>query len=185
MPMTRPFACSAIVLAVLGSWLAVRAQQPTPEVCDRAGDMAALIACARKREPDRTARCASPAPASMSWPAKGEVVQPFGVQTTHGGTSKGLVLAIHTDAAVKSPVAGIVVFAGDFRSYGRIVIIDACTHDVLLAGLSRIDLLAGQPVTAGQPIGAMAKSSGDPPVLYIEVRSDGRPVDPAPLLAPR
>ncbi len=183
-PKPRYFARSAALLALLGGWTAVQAQQLS-ETCDRAGDMAALIECARKREADRSVRCASRRQTLMSWPAPGEVVLPFGVQTRHGTTSKGLVISTSAEAVIKSPVEGIVLFAGAFRSFGQIVIVDACTHDVLLAGLSRIDLPAGQSVTAGQRLGAMAKSSGDPPVLYIEMRSDGRPVDPAPRLAPR
>lgn len=185
MPMPKVFASLMALLALTGAATTARAQQLPLESCGSAADMAALIDCARKRETNRAARCASNGPASMSWPASGDVILPFGAATKHGTNSKGLVIATPSEAVVKSPVAGVVLFAGAFRSYGQIIIIDACAHDVLLAGLTRIDVAAGVPLRLGQPIGVMAKTSVDTPVLYIEARRDERPVDPIPLLGPR
>ena len=185
MPTLKVFVGLAVLLALTGAVAATRAQQPAPESCGDASDMAALIDCARKRETNRAARCASSGPAPMSWPAPGDVIVPFGAATKHGTHSKGLVIATPSEAIVKSPVAGVVLFAGAYRSYGQIVIIDACAHDVLLAGLTQIDVPAGGSLGLGQPLGAMAKTSGDAPVLYIEARRDGRPIDPAPLLGQR
>jgi len=175
----------AAILVLHGPCPSAESQQSVPKVCDSASDVAALVDCARKHEPDRIARCASAKPAPMSWPAPGEVLQAFGVATKYGAVSKGLVIATPSEASVRSPVAGIVLFAGPFRSFGQLVVIDACTHDILLAGMSRIDVPLGHLVAKDHLIGAMAKTTSDTPVLYIEARNDGRPVDPALLLGPR
>jgi septal ring factor EnvC (AmiA/AmiB activator) len=81
-----------------------------------------------------------------------------------------------------------VVYAGEFRSYGQLLIINAGGgYHILLAGMSRIDVSLGQFVLAGEPIAAMGTpavpGSGDDnsrPVLYVEFRKDGRPIDPDP-----
>jgi len=82
-----------------------------------------------------------------------------------------------------------VVYAGPFRSYGQLLIINAGGgYHILLAGMSRIDVSLGQFVLAGEPIAVMGRaaapgSSGEDssrPVLYVEFRKDGRPVDPGP-----
>lgn len=175
-------------LGLLALWVGpgtIRAQQPVPDPCGAAGDLSALIECARKRDTTRATRCANPEVAAMSWPSAGDVILPFGTQTRMGTVSKGLVIATPSGAAVTSPASGMVLFAGSFRSYGQIVVIDACSHDLLLAGLAGLDRRAGGTITKGQPVGSMSKTTSEPPVLYIEARRDGRPVDPAPLLGPR
>jgi septal ring factor EnvC (AmiA/AmiB activator) len=80
-----------------------------------------------------------------------------------------------------------VVYAGEFRSYGQLLIINAGGgYHVLLAGMSRIDVSLGQFVLAGEPIAVMgsgAPSQNDDssrPVLYVEFRKDGTPIDPDP-----
>jgi septal ring factor EnvC (AmiA/AmiB activator) len=82
-----------------------------------------------------------------------------------------------------------VVYAGPFRSYGQLLIINAGGgYHVLLAGMSRIDVSPGQFVLAGEPIAEMGKpampdqSSDDSsrPVLYVEFRKDGKPIDSGP-----
>lgn len=72
MPTLKVFAGLAVLLALTGAVAATRAQQPAPESCGDASDMAALIDCARKRRDHRAARGAlSSGPAPMSWPASG------------------------------------------------------------------------------------------------------------------
>ena len=83
------------------------------------------------------------------------------------------------------------VYAGPFRSYGQLLIINAGDgYHVLLAGMERIDVQLGQFVLAGEPVAAMAaQKAGEhrrvdvgatQPVLYIEFRKDGTSIDPAP-----
>jgi murein DD-endopeptidase MepM/ murein hydrolase activator NlpD len=132
-------------------------------------------------------------------PAQGRRVLGFGDKTQHGGTSKGLVLETRFDARVTSPCDGWVVYAGEFRSYGQLLIINAGGgYYVLVAGMSQMDVGPGQFVLASEPIGTMsgaprtaqlaAEKTGldetvpqsSAPVLYIEFRKDGQPVDSDP-----
>jgi len=105
-----------------------------------------------------------------------------------GGTLKGISLQTRGAARITAPADGWVVYAGEFRSYGQLLIINAGGgYHVLLAGMSRIDVSLGQFVLAGEPIAVMGNSAmpsqGDDnsrPVLYVEFRKDGRPIDPDP-----
>jgi septal ring factor EnvC (AmiA/AmiB activator) len=121
-------------------------------------------------------------------PVQGRRVLTFGEKTQYGSQSKGLVIETRHAAQVVSPCDGWIVYAGEFRSYGQLLIINAGGgYHILLAGLSQIDAQLGQFVLAGEPVGVMsaaAKSStqaqDNAPVLYIEFRKDQRPVDPDP-----
>jgi septal ring factor EnvC (AmiA/AmiB activator) len=102
---------------------------------------------------------------------------------------KGISLQTREEARITAPADGWVVYAGPFRSYGQLLIINAGGgYHILLAGMSRIDVSLGQFVLAGEPIAVMGSlaasgSSGKDslrPVLYVEFRKDGRPVDPGP-----
>jgi septal ring factor EnvC (AmiA/AmiB activator) len=84
-----------------------------------------------------------------------------------------------------------VVYAGPFRNYGQLLILNAGSgYHVLLAGMDRISVDLGQFVVTGEPVAvmggggsqvpaALAANSGQP-VLYVEFRKDGTPVDPSP-----
>jgi septal ring factor EnvC (AmiA/AmiB activator) len=121
-------------------------------------------------------------------PAQGRQVLGFGEKTQFGGQSKGIVLETRQGAQVTSPCDGWIVYAGEFRSYGQLLIINAGGgYHVLLAGLSQIDVQPGQFVLAAEPVGTMTgwpqqspPTSSNAPVLYVEFRKDGRPVDPDP-----
>ncbi len=125
----------------------------------------------------------------LQLPAQGRRVLAFGEKTQYGGQSKGMVLETRYGGQVTAPAEGWVVFAGEFRSFGQLLIINAGDgYHLLLAGLSQIDVQVGEFVLAGQPVGVMSgltkgakpKSSDAAPVLYIEFRKDSRPIDPAP-----
>ncbi|MEQ1711174.1 MAG: peptidoglycan DD-metalloendopeptidase family protein [Hyphomicrobium sp.] len=129
------------------------------------------------------------AKAKLPLPAQGRRVLAFGEKTNYGGHSKGLVLETRHGAQITSPSDGWIVYAGEFRSYGQLLIINAGGgYHILLAGLSQIDVQPGQFVLAAEPVGTMgaspkSTSGGAPqtaPVLYVEFRKDGRPVDPDP-----
>ena len=83
------------------------------------------------------------------------------------------------------------VYAGAFRSYGQLLILNAGGgYHVLLAGMERISVDLGQFVLTGEPVAVMGDASqasasvtpGVPkqPVLYVEFRKDGTPIDPSP-----
>jgi septal ring factor EnvC (AmiA/AmiB activator) len=125
---------------------------------------------------------------SLRLPAQGRRVKRFGDADASGGTVKGISLQTRPEARITAPADGWVVYAGEFRSYGQLLIINAGGgYHVLLAGMSRIDVSLGQFVLAGEPIAVMGNSAtprqGDNssrPVLYVEFRKDGRPIDPDP-----
>jgi septal ring factor EnvC (AmiA/AmiB activator) len=125
----------------------------------------------------------------LSLPASGRRVLNFGEKTQYGSQSKGLVLETRHGGQVVSPCDGWIVYAGEFRSYGQLLIINAGGgYHILLAGLSQIDVQLGQFVLAGEPVGVMsaaakaspAKTQENAPILYIEFRKDQRPIDPDP-----
>ncbi len=123
-------------------------------------------------------------------PASGEVVRGFGSPDGSGGTARGISLATRPRAIVSSPADGKVVYAGAFRSYGRLLIINAGDgYYLLLAGMDQITVEVGQFVLAGEPVAAMGDAGPAPPVgaggrndpvLYVEFRKDGGSIDPEP-----
>jgi len=125
--------------------------------------------------PPRPAKVAAGAPLS---PAVGTRLHKFG-EAIDGTTQEGLTLATRSGAQVVAPLDARVQYAGVFRSYGQMVILDV-GGDVLVivSGLDALYPEAGQWVLAGEPIGRMADQKSPSPELYLEVRRKGQPVDP-------
>ena len=118
-------------------------------------------------------------------PAEGSLITSFGTPGNAGYSASGLTVRTAADAVVGAPAAGRIAFTGPFRAYGPIVIIEHGGGLVtLIAGLSQIDIAAGDAVLAGQPIGRMG-AEADPRELYFELRAGGVPVDPKPWFAAR
>jgi murein hydrolase activator len=124
-------------------------------------------------------------------PAAGAILKTFGSPDDLGGVERGVSLATPAGATVSTPVDGAVLFAGAYRTYGKLLIIDAGGgYYVLLAGLDRINVQSGESVLAGEPVGVMGDGStrmataaavgAARPVLYIELRKDGTAIDPGP-----
>jgi len=129
---------------------------------------------------------------ALSFPVQGERVRNYGDADGFGGIVRGLSIASRSRAQVISPNDGTIVYAGKFRGYGELLIINAGEgYHVLLAGMERITTEVGQFVLAGEPIGSMgssatrgaalgARNGDDRPVLYIEFRRNGTSLDPTP-----
>jgi septal ring factor EnvC (AmiA/AmiB activator) len=123
-------------------------------------------------------------------PVNGVKIREFGAPDGVGGVEKGLSIATRAGAQVTAPVDGWVVYAGPFRSYGQLLILNAGGgYHILLAGMDRISVDLGQFVLTGEPVAVMGSAShiaailatgSSQPVLYIEFRKDGTPVDPGP-----
>lgn len=133
------------------------------------------------------------AKAKLPKPTSGKLVLKYDEKTQYGGNSKGTVFETRHAAQITSPCDGWIVYAGPFRSYGQLLIINAGGgYHVLLAGMTRIDVQPGQFVLAAEPVGTMSdapptvkmSSSETSPVLYVEFRKDGRPIDPTPWWVP-
>lgn len=123
-------------------------------------------------------------------PVSGKLVTAFGAASA-AGASKGVSFAASPGAPVTAPCDGWVVYAGPFRSYGRLLILNAGGgYHVLLAGMERITVGLNQFVLAGEPVGTMrgasagselaATASSERPVLYVEFRKDRGSIDPSP-----
>ncbi|MGH6715349.1 MAG: murein hydrolase activator EnvC family protein [Bradyrhizobium sp.] len=123
-------------------------------------------------------------------PVDGTMIRDFGSSDGAGGREKGISLATSAGATVTTPCDGWVVYAGPFRSYGQLLILNAGGgYHVLIAGMKRISVNIGQFVLAGEPIATMGATSkvasifapnASRPVLYIEFRKGGTSIDPGP-----
>lgn len=92
----------------------------------------------------------------MPMPARGQIVTRYGEQKVKGVVSKGVIIQTRNQAQVIAPFDGSVVFAGPFRGYGNMIIIEhGGGYLSLLAGLESIDTEVGQMLLAGEPVGQM------------------------------
>jgi septal ring factor EnvC (AmiA/AmiB activator) len=83
-----------------------------------------------------------------------------------------------------APFDGKIAYAGQFRGYGLILIIDhGERYHTILSGFDRIDAVVGQWVLAGEPVAQMGDTSGSDPELYLELRRTGQAINPLPWLA--
>jgi len=123
-------------------------------------------------------------------PVNGVKIRGFGGSDGAGGVERGISIVTRAGAQVTTPCDGWVVYAGPFRSYGQLLILNAGGgYHVLLAGMERISVNIGQFVLTGEPVATMGTqaqvasilaSAPSQPVLYIEFRKDGTPIDPGP-----
>lgn len=124
-------------------------------------------------------------------PVAGSQLRGFGVNDEVGAATRGISLSTRPNAVVSSPSDAWVVYAGPFRSFGQLLILNAGNgYYILLAGMQRIDVSLNQFVLAGEPVAVMGETAeaaatnvgagtGEP-VLYVEFRKDGVSIDPTP-----
>lgn len=119
------------------------------------------------------------APFSWIMPLTGRVVTGFG-EVGSAGPAQGVTFAPPGNAQIVSPAPGRIAFAGPYRGYGRIVIIE---HDggwsSLVTSLGRLDVAVGDQVVQGAPLGSAGPGR---PTVTVELRKDGTPVNPLSLL---
>ncbi len=133
----------------------------------------------------------SAARGALTSPAAGPVIIAYNDPTDFGGKSRGLTYQTRPGSLVVAPWDGQVAFAGPFRSFGQILIIEHGEgYHSLLAGMGRIDAPVGQWVLAGEPVGITGGEEGtatsntqEQSRLYVELRRDGQPINPLPWLA--
>jgi len=114
----------------------------------------------------------------LPYPIRGTITGSFGAVTASGAHTKGITITGRAGARVIAPFDGTVLFAGPFKSYGELIILDhGDNYLTLLAGMDKINPSVGQEVLAGEPIGIMKQAK---PELYIEIRQNGQAVDPEP-----
>ncbi|MFA5592043.1 MAG: peptidoglycan DD-metalloendopeptidase family protein [Micavibrio sp.] len=127
---------------------------------------------------------ATPVPkaGSAQLPVSGLIRVGYKQTDTIGAESQGLTIEGRASALVVAPMGGVVRYAGHFKNYGEIIIVEhQQDYHSLIAGLARIDTVVGQSVAAGEPVGILSKTSseGGSPTLYYELRLKGKPVNPA------
>ncbi|ACK49616.1 Peptidase M23 [Methylocella silvestris BL2] len=151
------------------------------------------IAMAPFKDPARLAPASAFADTKgmLPTPVAGGVQRSFGAPDGFGGTEKGMLIATRANAIVVSPADGWAAYAGPYRSYGQVLIINAGQgYYIILAGMDRINVNVGQFLVAGEPVAVMGDGSAKTaaaiaigaaqPILYIEFRKDGAAIDPGP-----
>ena len=113
-------------------------------------------------------------------PVIGQLVTGMGEVNDGGVRSRGLSLVTQPGAQTVAPTAGRVAFAGPYRGYGQILIIDhGQGWTTLITGLHRVTAQVGDTVRQGDPVGITGQGR---PTVTIELRRNGRPVDIVPLV---
>ena len=122
-------------------------------------------------------------------PVQGRIRNPFGrvvdVQYQTQIFRKGVEFSARMGERVRAVAPGRVRFAGWFRGYGKIVILDHGAGYFTVSGqLSQIQVQVGEKVKSGQVVGTVGETGSlEGPGLYFEVRRGGVPLNPAEWLA--
>jgi septal ring factor EnvC (AmiA/AmiB activator) len=132
---------------------------------------------------------------SLRSPVIGTILRQFGETDAAGIARPGLVIASRPHALLTTPWPSSVRHAGPLLDYGNVVILEPeADYLLILAGLGEVFVEAGQLVRAEAPLGLMPgpEAAGEELIvpaadtggailsetLYLELREDGRPVDP-------
>jgi septal ring factor EnvC (AmiA/AmiB activator) len=129
--------------------------------------------------------------AKLDLPVAGDVLRVFGDDDGTGHPAQGITVAAKSGMVVTAPADGWIMFAGPFRSYGQMIIMNAGDgYHIVMSGMDSVTARQGQFAVAGEPLGTMgekriASAAGmhletERPTLYIEFRKDGKPVDSRP-----
>jgi septal ring factor EnvC (AmiA/AmiB activator) len=125
-------------------------------------------------------------PAAWLAPVNGSITQAYGTRVAGGPAAQGATLRTRAGAQVVAPAAGEVAYAGEFRSYGQVLILNLDNgYAVVLTGLDVVRARVGERVQAGQAVGDMPNTANAAPDLYVEVRRNGQPIDPSRWLSAR
>ena len=137
-------------------------------------------------------------------PVAGPTMLRFGDRLPSGTSSRNIAISTRPNARVRAPADSWVVYAGPFRSYGQLLILNAGeTYHLIIAGLVETNVRTGQFVLAGEPVGRMGvtanpgiiqltgqlarntdegSAASQDPVVTVELRRNGTPIDPTPWL---
>ena len=114
-------------------------------------------------------------------PAQGRIVSGFGELNPTGYRERGIRLAVAPAARIVAPAGGKVTFAGRYRSFGNIMIIDhGGGWTTLVTNIEELGVAAGAIVAQGALIG---RAGADRPEIMIELRRYGRTIDLLALIA--
>jgi septal ring factor EnvC (AmiA/AmiB activator) len=117
-------------------------------------------------------------------PVEGRVVAGWGQPQSGGQVQRGVSYEAAAGAIVVAPWHGAIAYAGPFRGYGVILIVESGDgYHWLISGLGRLDVSPGQAVRAGEPVGLANAAGPTRATVYVELRRNGQPIDPGPWLA--
>lgn len=136
----------------------------------------------RKQQQSKPQKVVSlPAIGKSQLPLKGVLRTKYNQTDDFGAQSKGVSIEGRAGALIVSPMGGVIRFAGYFKNYGNMVIIEHQNgYHSLIAGLEKIDTVVDQSVSAGEPLGRLYRStSSKAPTLYFELRYKGKAINPA------
>ena len=120
----------------------------------------------------------SQAKGKLSKPAKGAIVTAFHQELSKGVKSNGIDIQTTSKAQVVAPYDGKVIFAGPFKNFDTLVIVDNGEgYTTLLSGLKETYTQVGQMLLVGEPVGIMP--SGDNNKLHMEIRKNNQPLNPS------
>lgn len=147
----------------------------SPAVSNTANDAAPIGITPRALRP-----LGAQALGNLARPAAGQLARPYGDRLPGGGVSQGVFIETRSGAQVAAPIDGRIDYAGQFRTYGQMLILRTSDgYHVILSGMGRIHVEPGDTVSAGEPIGQMPVRATPAPELYLELRKDGEPMNPA------
>ncbi len=154
--------------AVRGELADLSGPLPRPADPASATPQAAPVAPAASRDADLGA-------GAYRLPVVGRIVAGLGEVNDSGVRSRGITVATQPGGQVVAPAAGRVSFAGDYRGYGKIVIIDhGGGWTSLITGMIALSVSVGDTLDAGAPVG---RAGSDDSRITVELRRAGRPVD--------
>jgi septal ring factor EnvC (AmiA/AmiB activator) len=124
-------------------------------------------------------------------PVGGTVFRGFSEPDDLGGAMKGVAISTRSGEIVTAPADGWIAYAGPYRSFERLLIINAGDdYHIMISGMERITVDVGQFVLAGEPVAMMGSTAlvspamgivdAEGPVLYVEFLKDGGSIDPSP-----
>lgn len=128
----------------------------------------------------------TPAGTAMVWPLVGKITSRFGYRQLRIGGSNwhnGLDIDGATGDLIVSATDGVVSYSGWRGGYGNLIIVKQGDSAYYYGHASELLVSVGEAVRIGQPIarvGTTGRSTGSH--LHFEIRVDGRPVDPLPIL---
>jgi septal ring factor EnvC (AmiA/AmiB activator) len=144
------------------------------------------LAATLRLEPPKDLKSFPTKQVGLTPPVRGTLVIQFDQPKEDGSISQGVVFETAPEAQIVAPLDGQVLFRGPFRGYGQILLMEhRGGYHTLLSGLGRIDVVEGQWLLTGEPVGITESPKEGKARLYMEVRRNGRPFDPWPWLEAR
>lgn len=126
---------------------------------------------------------------ALDWPVAGTITGQFGQRSGRQddvAVRNGVEIAAVEGSPVHAVHSGTVSFADPFTGFGNLVIVDHGANTYSLYGyLGAMSVTRGDAVDSGTELGRVGLAPAGPATLYMEIRIDGRSVDPVEWLRTR